>query len=242
MISLEKFKPAWRRVLLKLSGEALAGDKGVGLDFTVVGRVCDAIKVCVDSGVQVAVVIGGGNYWRGLKNGEGHMERFRADQMGMLATVMNCLAVADVLEQKGVEARVLTALAIQNAAEPYSVAEARRHLEAGRVVLLGCGTGNPYFSTDTGAVLRGAELGCEIALLAKNVDGVYTADPRKDPNARRLDRITFDQVLAQGLNVIDFTATIMARDNHLPLMVFALADPENICRVTAGEKLGTVVE
>ncbi|MCI9482017.1 MAG: uridine monophosphate kinase, partial [Oscillibacter sp.] len=176
-------KPVYRRVLLKISGEALAGEKHTGLDFEVIGRVCDVVKECLDLGVQVGVVVGGGNFWRGVKDGGGRMERSRADQMGMLATVLNCLAVADVCEQKGIPVRVQTAIEMRSMAEPYIRSKAIRHLEKGRVVIFGCGTGNPYFSTDTAAVLRAAEIGAEVILLAKNVDGVYSADPLKDPSA-----------------------------------------------------------
>ena len=167
----------YKRVLLKISGEALAGDKHFGFDFDVVSKVCDVIKKCTDMGVQMGVVIGGGNFWRGVKNGEGYIERTRADHMGMLATAMNCMAVADVLEQKGVDVRVQTALEIKEVAEPYIRARAIRHLEKGRVVLFGCGIGSPFFSTDTAAVLRAAEINADVILLAKNIDGVYSADP-----------------------------------------------------------------
>lgn len=233
--------PKYQRVLLKISGEALAGDKGRGYDFDVVGSVCDAIKECVDLGVQVGVVVGGGNYWRGLKDGAEKMQRVRADHMGMLATVMNALAVSDVLEQKGVDARVQTAIEMRGVAEPYVRAEAVRHLEAGRVVIFGCGTGNPYFSTDTGAALRAVEIDADVILLAKNVDGVYSADPAKDPTAVKYDAISYEDVLAQRLQVMDSTATSLAMDNHVPVLVFALKDPKNIVRAVNGENVGTVV-
>lgn len=233
--------PKYQRVLLKISGEALAGDKGRGYDFDVVGSVCDAIKECVDLGVQVGAVVGGGNYWRGLKDGAEKMQRVRADHMGMLATVMNALAVSDVLEQKGVDARVQTAIEMRGVAEPYVRAEAVRHLEAGRVVIFGCGTGNPYFSTDTGAALRAVEIDADVILLAKNVDGVYSADPAKDPTAVKYDAISYEDVLAQRLQVMDSTATSLAMDNHVPVLVFALKDPKNIVRAVNGENVGTVV-
>jgi len=233
--------PKYQRVLLKISGEALAGEKKTGLDFEMIGRVCDVIKQCTELGVQIGVVIGGGNFWRGVKNGEGYIERTRADQMGMLATVMNCMAVADVLEQKGVDVRVQTALEIRAVAEPYIRARAIRHLEKGRVVLFGCGTGHPFFSTDTAAVLRAAEIGAEVILLAKNIDGVYNADPAKDASAVKYDTITYEDVLAQHLAVMDSTATSLAMDNHIPVLVFALKDPENILRVVMGEQTGTIV-
>ena len=211
-------KPVYHRVLLKISGEALAGDKHSGLDFEVIGQVCDVIKKCLDMGVQVGLVVGGGNFWRGAKNsGGGKMERTRADHIGMLATVMNCLAVADVCEQKGIPVRVQTALEMRAIAEPYIRSRAIRHLEKGRVVIFGAGTGNPYFSTDTAAVLRAAEIDADVILLAKNVDGVYSADPVKDPTAVKYDSISYDDVLAQHLMVMDTTATSLSMDNHIPV-------------------------
>ena len=234
-------KPVYRRVLLKISGEALAGDKRTGLDFQVIGQVCDVVKKCLDMGVQIGLVVGGGNFWRGAKDGGGRMERTRADHMGMLATVMNCLAVADVCEQKGIPVRVQTAIEMRPIAEPYIRSRAIRHLEKGRVVIFGCGTGNPFFSTDTAAVLRAAEIGAEVILLAKNVDGVYSADPVKDPDAVKYDTISYDDVLAQHLMVMDTTATSLSMDNHIPVLLFALKDPENIVRALCGEKVGTIV-
>ena len=235
-------EPVYKRVLLKISGEALAGEKHVGLDFQVIGAVCDAVKEAVAMGVQVGVVIGGGNFWRGLKDGNGRMERVRADHMGMLATTMNCLAVADVLEQKGVDVRVQTAVEMRAVAEPYIRSRAIRHLEKGRVVIFGCGTGNPFFSTDTAAVLRAAEVNADVILLAKNIDGVYSADPNKDPAAVKYDAITYDEVLAKHLAVMDSTATSLSMDNHIPVLVFALKDPQNIIRALKGEKIGTIVK
>lgn len=235
-------KPVYKRVLLKISGEALAGEKHFGLNFEVIGQVCNVIRECVDMGVQVGIVIGGGNFWRGVKDGGGKMERTRADHMGMLATVLNCLAVADVMEQKGIEVRVQTAVEMRSFAEPYIRSRAIRHLEKGRVVIFGCGTGNPFFSTDTAAVLRAAEIGAEVILLAKNVDGVYSADPVKDPGAVKYDSITYDDVLAQHLQVMDSTATSLSMDNHIPVLLFALKDPQNIVRALCGEKIGTIVK
>ncbi|MEA4941030.1 Uridylate kinase [bioreactor metagenome] len=235
-------KPVYKRVLLKISGEALAGDKHTGLDFEVIGRVCDVIGQCVSMGVQVGVVVGGGNFWRGVKDGGGKMERTRADHMGMLATVLNCLAVADVMEQRGMEVRVQTAVEMRSFAEPYIRSKAIRHMEKGRVVIFGCGTGNPFFSTDTAAVLRAAEIGADVILLAKNVDGVYSADPAKDPSAVKYDSITYDDVLAQHLMVMDSTATSLSMDNHIPVLLFALKDPENIIRAVCGKKIGTIVK
>lgn len=235
-------KPKYKRVLLKISGEALAGDASRGLDFGVIGDVCDAICQCIQMGVQVGVVVGGGNFWRGLKDGGDQMERSRADHMGMLATVINCLAMADVLEQKGVEVRVQTAIEMRSVAEPYIRSKAIRHLEKNRVVIFGAGTGNPYFSTDTAAVLRAAEIGAEMILLAKNVDGVYSADPKIDPNAVKFDSITYEEVLSQHLQVMDYTATSLSMDNKIPVMLFALKDPNNILRAVMGEQIGTIVK
>ena len=236
-------KPVYKRVLLKISGEALAGGKGSGLDFEMIGSVCDVIKECLDMGVQVGLVVGGGNFWRGAKNsGGGKMERTRADHIGMLATVMNCLAVADVCEQKGIPVRVQTAIEMRAVAEPYIRGRAIRHLEEGRVVIFGAGTGNPFFSTDTAAVLRAAEINADVILLAKNVDGVYNADPAKDPTAVKYDTISYDDVLAQHLMVMDTTATSLSMDNHIPVLLFALKDPHNIIRALCGENVGTIVK
>ncbi len=232
----------YRRVLLKISGEALAGEASRGLDFDVIGQVCDVIKKCVGAGVQMGVVVGGGNFWRGVKDGGDRMERTRADQMGMLATVINCLAVADSLEQRGVDVRVQTAVEMNKIAEPYIRSKAIRHMEKGRVVIFGCGTGNPYFSTDTGAVLRAAEINADVILLAKNIDGVYSADPAKDPEAVKYDRITYNEMLAKRLMVMDSTATSLSMDNNIPILLFALKDPENIYRAVMGEKIGTIVK
>lgn len=234
--------PKYKRVLLKISGEALAGDAGRGLNFDVISAVSDAIKQCVDMGVQVGVVVGGGNFWRGVKDGGDKMVRVRADHMGMLATAINALAVADVLEQHGVEVRVQTAIEMRQIAEPYIRSKAIRHLEKGRVVVFGCGTGNPFFSTDTAAVLRAAEIDADVILLAKNVDGVYSADPVKHADAVKYDSITYDDVLAQHLAVMDTTATSLSMDNDIPVLLFALKDPENIVRAVKGEKIGTIVK
>lgn len=232
----------YKRILLKVSGEALAGDAGRGLNFDVINEVCDAIAKCVKEGVEVGIVVGGGNFWRGLKDGKGMNERTRADHMGMLATSINCLALADILEQKGVDVRVQTAIEMRAIAEPYIRSRAIRHLEKGRVVIFGCGTGNPYFSTDTAAALRAAEIDADAILLAKNVDGVYSADPKLDPNAVKYDTITYDDVLAQHLQVMDSTAASLSMDNKIPVILFALKDPENILRVVHGEKIGTIVK
>lgn len=235
-------QPKYKRILLKLSGEALAGDAHRGLDFDVIGNVCDVVKQCVQAGVQVGIVVGGGNFWRGIKDGGDRMERVRADHMGMLATVINALAIADMLEQREVPVRVQTAIEMNRIAEPYIRSRAIRHLEKGRVVVFGCGTGNPFFSTDTGAALRAVEIGADAILLAKNIDGVYSADPVTDANAVKYDTITYDEVLKQHLAVMDSTAISLSMENHMPIIVFALKDPENIYRVVMGETIGTVVK
>ncbi len=228
----------YKRVLIKISGEALAGERHFGLNFDVIGPVCDVLKRCVDLGCEVGIVVGGGNFWRGVKDGGGKMERTRADHMGMLATTINSLA----LEQRGVEVRVQTAIAMNQIAEPYIRSRATNHLKKGRVVIFACGTGNPYFSTDTAAVLRAAEINAEVILLAKNIDGVYDSDPAKNPDAKKYDRLTYMDVLNQGLGVMDTTATSLSMDNHIPILVFALKDPENIYRVVTGEQIGTLVK
>ena len=238
---MEERKPAYRRVLIKISGEALAGDRHFGLDFSIIRNVCEVIKRCLDAGVEIGMVVGGGNFWRGLKDGNGKMERTRADYMGMMATVMNCLAVADVMEQMGIPARVQTAIEMRQVAETYTRPRAVSHLEEGKVVIFGCGTGCPYFSTDTAGVLGAVEIGADMILLAKNVDGVYSADPKKDPDAVRYDAISYEEVLAKNLAVMDSTATSLAMDNKMPVAVFALEDPENIYRVVMGEHVGTIV-
>ena len=231
--------PVYKRVLLKVSGESLAGEKKTGIDFDIVRSVCAAVKTIVDMGVEVGIVVGGGNFWRGVKDGGGKMERTRADHM--MATVMNALAVSDVFEQMGVPVRVQTAITMSQIAEPYIRLKADKHLKNGRVVIFGCGTGNPYFSTDTAAVLRAAEINADAILLAKNIDGVYSADPRQNPDAVKYDHISYDEVLAQHLAVMDTTATSLSMDNHIPIIVFALADPQNIVRVVCGEDVGTKV-
>lgn len=233
--------PKYKRVLIKISGEALAGDKKFGLNFDVIGPVCDVLKKCNDIGTQVSVVVGGGNFWRGVKDGGGKMERTRADHMGMLATTINALALADALEQRGVDVRVQTAIEMRQIAEPYIRNKATRHLEKGRVVIFGCGTGNPYFSTDTAAALRAAEINADIILLAKNIDGVYDSDPAKNPEAKRYDELTYMDVLRERLGVMDTTATSLSMDNSIPVLVFALRDPENIYRAVLGEEVGTLV-
>ncbi len=234
-------QPKYRRVLLKISGEALAGEDKYGLNFDVLNTVCAAIKDCQDAGAQIGIVVGGGNIWRGVKNGSGKIERTRADQMGMLATTINALALCDVLEQHGVKAQVQTAIDMLRIAEPFTQRGAVRQLEEGGVVIFACGSGSPYFSTDTAAALRAAEIHADALLLAKNIDGVYDADPAKVPTAKKFDEISYAEVLRRGLGVMDTTATALAMDNDIPVIVFALKDPANIKRVLMGEKIGTYV-
>ena len=230
----------YKRVLLKISGEALAGENKTGIDFGFVNSVAASVKECVDMGVQVAIVVGGGNYWRGRSSGA--MDRTTADHIGMLATTMNALAFADSLQSLGVVTRVQTAIEMRQIAEPYIRNRAVRHLEKGRVVVFGCGTGNPFFSTDTGAALRSAEIEADIFMKATNVDGVYTADPRKDPTATKIDRLTPQEVLAKGLGVIDSTAASLCMDNKIPVLVFNMHDPQNIVKAVTGENIGTIIQ
>ena len=232
-------QPKYQRVLLKLSGESLAGSQGSGIDFDVVQKICEPIRECVQMGVQIGLVVGGGNFWRGRSSGK--MDRTRADHMGMLATVMNALGVAEVLEQMGVGCRVQTAMAMPQVAELYVRNKAVRHLEKGRVTVFGCGTGNPFFSTDTAAALRAVEIGADIILKATMVDGVYDSDPKKNPHAVRYDALSFLEVLNQGLQVMDSTAASLCMDNRMPLLVFSLDDPQNIVRAIQGEPVGTLV-
>lgn len=233
-------KPVYKRVLIKLSGEALAGDKGYGFDFDKVEEICKSIKKTYDLGVQVAIVVGGGNIWRGRSGGK--MERTRADHMGMLATVINALAVADTLERMGAPVRVQTGIEMIKIAEPYIRNKAVRHMEKGRIVIFGCGTGNPFFSTDTGAALRAAEIGADVIFKATNVDGVYDSDPKTNPNAKKYDSLSYMDVLSQGLHVIDSTAASLCGDNGIKLFVFNLDDPENITKAVLGEQCGTIVQ
>ncbi len=230
----------YKRVMLKISGEALAGDKGFGLDTATIGTIASKIKECAELGCEIAVVVGGGNFWRG-RTGEG-MDRTRADHMGMLATVINALALLDALEQQGVAARVQTAIEMRQMAEPYIRLKAMRHLDKGRVVIFACGTGNPFFSTDTAAALRAAEIDAEIILLAKKVDAVYDSDPHINPNAVKFDALSYIDVLNRGLGVMDSTATSLCMDNNIPILVFGLDDPENIKRAVMGEEIGTIVK
>ena len=228
----------YKRVLIKLSGEALAGDKGFGLDYPSIVEVCKDIKAAAELGAEIAIVVGGGNFWRGRTSGD--MERTRADQIGMLATVMNALSVADALEHLGLEVRVQTALQMNQVAEMYIRNKATRHLEKGRIVIFACGTGNPYFSTDTGAALRALEINADVMFKATMVDGVYDKDPKKYPDAVKYDTLTFTQVLNDQLNVMDMTAATMCRDNHLPILVFDMAEG-NFVKAIKGENIGTLV-
>lgn len=233
-------QPIYKRILIKLSGEALAGGKGFGIDTEKVEEICTAIKKCTELGVQVGIVVGGGNFWRGRSSGD--MDRTRADHIGMLATAMNALAVGDAFDHLGVPVRVQTAIDIRQIAEPYIRNRAVRHFEKGRVVVFGCGTGNPFFSTDTAAALRAAEIDADIILKATNVDGVYDSDPKKNPNAVKFDELTYLDVLNKGLAVMDSTAASLCMDNNIPILVFDLANPENIVSAVLGEKIGTLVK
>lgn len=230
----------YKRVLLKLSGEALAGEKKFGIDYSVVRGICESIKKCASLGAEIGIVVGGGNFFRGRDAGS--MDRTRADHMGMLATVMNSLALADALEALGVPVRVQTAITMQQIAEPYIRGRAVRHLEKGRVVIFGCGTGNPFFSTDTTAALRAAEVDADIIFKATMVDGVYDKDPNKYSDAVKYDVLSFSDVLNKKLSVMDMTAASLCRDNRMPILVFSLKDPENIYRAVCGETIGTIVK
>lgn len=233
--------PKFRRIVLKLSGEALAGENGFGIDSKVVRSIADQTKEVFEMGVQIAVVVGGGNFWRGLAASGRGMDRATADHMGMLATVMNALALQDSFEKIGIETRVQTAIEMRQIAEPYIRRRAIRHLEKGRVVIFAAGTGNPFFSTDTAAALRAAELDAEIILMAKKVDGVYDADPKKDPLAKKFEDLHFIEILNKRLSVMDSTATSLCMDNRIPIVVFNLDEIGNIKRVVMGEKIGTFV-
>lgn len=232
----------YKRILLKVSGEALAGEKHHGLDFDIIGGVCQSIKTCVELGVQVGVVIGAGNFWRGVKDGADKMQRSHADAMGMLGTVMNCIAVADALEKHDVEARVLSAVEMNKFCEYFTRDTADRYLNEGKVVLFAAGTGNPYFSTDTGAVLRGVEIEADAILMAKNIDAIYSADPKKDPNAVRYSQLTYGEALAKNLKATDITAMALAMDNDMTMVCFGLDEENSILRVVRGEAIGTTVK
>lgn len=232
--------PKYKRIMLKLSGESLAGEVGYGFDFDVVARISREVKEIVELGIEVCLVIGGGNIWRGRDGGS--MDRTTADYMGMLATCINAMAVQDSLEEIGVNTRVQTAIEMQEIAEPFIRRRAMRHLEKGRVVIFGGGTGNPYFSTDTAAALRAAEIEAEVILLAKKVDGVYDCDPNINKNAKKFEKLTFQEVLEMDLKVMDSTATSLCKDNNIPIVVFALDEPGNIKKAVFGDNIGTVVD
>ena len=229
----------YKRILLKISGEALAGESKKGIDVDVVDNICNQVKKLTELGVQVAIVVGGGNFWRGAKV---KMERTTSDYMGMLATAMNGLALQHTLEDKGVYTRLQTAIEMKEIAEPYIKRRAVRHLEKGRVVIFGCGTGNPYFTTDTAAALRAAEIEADVILLAKTIDGVYSADPKEDKNAVKYDEITYLDILNKDLKVMDSTATSLCKDNNIPLVVFGVDKPENMIEIVRGKKIGTLVQ
>ena len=229
----------YKRILLKISGEALAGEKKHGLDYTVIGSICESIKKCVDIGVEAGIVVGGGNFLRGKMCGG--LDRTRADHMGMLATTINALAIADVLESLGIEVRVQTAITMQQIAEPYIRNKAINHFKKGRVVIFGCGTGNPFFSTDTAAALRGIEIEAEIMMKATLVDGVYDKDPHKYDDAVKYETLTFSEVLSKELAVMDSTAATLCRDNKLAMLVFDLSRPDNIVDAVLGKNVGTVI-
>ena len=233
-------QPKYNRVLLKLSGESLAGNDSHGIDFDTVAKICEPIKACVEMGVEIGVVVGGGNFWRGRSSGE--MNRSRADSMGMLATVINALGVCEVLEQMGVSCCVETSVEMLRVAEVFTREKAVEHLENGSVVIFGGGTGNPFFSTDTAAALRAAEIEADIILKATMVDGVYDSDPKKNPNAVKYDTLTFMEVLQKNLQVMDSTAASLCKDNHISLLVFSIDDPNNITKAICGENVGTLVQ
>ncbi len=235
-------RTSFKRVLLKLSGESLAGDQGYGIDPLTINTIAAEIREVVDAGVELALVIGGGNIFRGLAASSKGMDRASADYMGMLATVINSLAMQDALEKVGVSTRVQSAIDMQEVAEPYIRRRAMRHLEKGRVVIFGAGTGNPYFTTDTAASLRAMEIGAEVILKGTKVDGVYSADPKKDPRETKYTELSYIEVLQKGLQVLDATATSLCMDNNLPIIVFDLTTPGNIKRVISGEAIGTIVQ
>ena len=233
-------QPVYRRVLVKLSGEALGGTDGI-FDNARLEEICAQLKRVADLGTEVAVVIGAGNIWRGARQAGLHIDRVRGDHMGMLATMINCLAIKDVFEHLGMKAEVLSALSMPKIAQLFTKEAAIDAMENGKILILGCGTGNPYFTTDTTAVLRGIEVEADICLFAKNVDGVYTADPKKDPNAKKYDRISYGEMLEKDLKVIDAAAAALCRDNDMPVLIFDLGDGSNIEKAAAGEQIGTVL-
>ena len=233
-------KLAYKRILLKLSGEALAGEDGHGINVETLGKICDKIKAASELGVEISIVVGGGNFWRGRYGYK--MERTTSDYMGMLATAINGLALQETLESKGLYTRLQTAIEMREIAEPYIKRKAIKHLTKGRVVIFACGTGNPFFTTDTAAALRAVETDSEVILLAKTIDGIYSADPKIDKSAKKFEEITYLDILNKDLKVMDSTATSLCKDNNIQLIVFGIDDPENIIRIVKGEKIGTIVK
>ncbi len=233
-------KSVYKRVLIKLSGEALAGEKGSGIDETILNQVVAQIKAVKELGVEIGIIVGGGNFWRGRQGKE--MDRSTADHMGMLATVINALGLQDALERNGVPTRVQTALTITRVAEPYILRKAMNHFSKGRVVIFACGTGNPYFTTDTAAALRSAEIGAEALLLAKNVDGIYDSDPKTNPNAKKLDKVSYKQYLEQNLKAMDTTAITICMENDIKVLAFGLFEDNALVRAVSGENIGTLIE
>ena len=229
----------YKRILLKISGEALAGPKGVGIDPDTVQRVVSQLVELHNKGLEIAVVVGGGNFWRGRQGT--NMDRVTADHMGMLATIMNALALQDAIEKKGVQSRVQTALSIPSVAEPYILRKALKHFDCGRIVIFACGTGNPYFSTDSGAALRAAEIKAEVLLMAKNVDGLYDSDPKKNPKAQKFDSISYMDVINKGLNLMDITSITMCMENNIPIIAFGLMEKDGLIKAASGEKVGTII-
>ena len=229
----------YKRVLLKISGEALAGEQGVGINPAMVEHVVDQLVKLHNDGMEIAVVVGGGNFWRGRQGT--NMDRVTADHMGMLATIMNALALQDAIEKKGVQSRVQTALSIPSVAEPYILRKALKHFDCGRIVIFACGTGNPYFSTDSGAALRAAEIKAEVLLMAKNVDGLYDSDPKKNPKAQKFDSISYMDVINKGLNLMDITSITMCMENNIPIIAFGLMEKDGLIKAASGEKVGTII-
>ena len=229
----------YKRVIIKLSGEALAGTNGSGIDETILSTVTDEIKAVKELGVEIGIIVGGGNFWRGRQGRE--MDRTTADHMGMLATVINALALQDALERKDVPTRVQTALTITRVAEPYILRKAMSHLNKGRVVIFACGTGNPYFTTDTAAALRAAEIDADVLLLAKNVDGIYDSDPKLNPNAKKLDKVSYKEYIAQGLKAMDTTAITICMENNIPVLAFGLFEKDSLVRAVTGQDIGTII-
>lgn len=230
----------YKRVLLKISGEALAGEAGVGIDSATVEHIVSQVVELHNSGVEIGIVVGGGNFWRGRQGT--NMDRVTADHMGMIATIMNSLALQDAIEKKGVPVRVQTALSIPSVAEPFILRKALRHFECGRIVIFACGTGNPYFSTDSGAALRATEIKADVLLMAKNVDGVYDSDPKTNPNAKKIDTISYMEIINRNLNVMDFTSLTLCMENKIPIVAFGLNEEDGLIKAARGEKIGTTIK